>query len=128
MDKRIRARAVGIYCVLAVALTPVLVLAGPFEDGEDAYNRGDFASAARSWLLAAELGDVEAQYNLGLLYVDGQGVPQDNVEAAEWWRLAAEQGYAHAQHNLGVMYAKGQGVPQDNAEAAKWRRRAAAPR
>ena len=128
MDERLRALAAGIYCVLAVALTPVVVLAGPFEDGEAAYNRGDLAAAVQSWLLAAELGDAEAQYNLGLLYVEGQGVPKSDVEAVEWWRLAAEQGHARAQHNMAVMYAKGQGVPQDDVEAAKWRRRAAEPR
>jgi len=37
----------------------------------------------------AEQGDAKAQYNLGLLYRDGQGVPQDWAEAYFWLDLAA---------------------------------------
>ncbi len=44
---------------------------------------------------AAE-GDVIAQYNLGVVYAAGQGVPQNDAEAALWYRKAAEQGYAKA--------------------------------
>ncbi len=73
----------------------------------------------------AEQGDAQAQYNLGVMYATGRGVPQDDAEAVRWWRLAADQGDAEAQYNLGVRYADGRGVPQDDAEAAKWFRRAA---
>ena len=74
---------------------------------------------------AAEQGHPRAQYNLGVLYANGQGVPQDFTEAAKWFRKAAEQGYAPAQNNLGSLYDKGKGVPLDFAEAAKWYRKAA---
>lgn len=40
---------------------------------------------------AADQGDASAQYNLGLLYDQGHGVPQDYGQAA-WYRNAAEQG------------------------------------
>ncbi len=69
---------------------------------------------------AADQGNAGAQNNLGLMYANGQGVPQDYAEAVRWYRKAAEQGYASAQTNLGVMYSKGQGVPQDYAQAHKW--------
>ena len=75
--------------------------------------------------VAAEQGDVDAQYNLGFIYETGQGVPLDAAEAARWYRLAADQGVTGAQVNLGFLYATGQGVPQDDAEAAAWYRRAA---
>ena len=73
----------------------------------------------------AEQGNANAQFNLGLIYDNGRGVPQDFAEAAKWYRLAAEQGQADAQCNLGVMYSEGQGVAQDYAEAVKWYRQAA---
>jgi hypothetical protein len=57
---------------------------------------------------------------VGIMYFNGQGVPQDYAEAVKWYRKAADQGYAEAQTNLGFMYANGHGVPQDYAEAAKW--------
>ncbi len=74
---------------------------------------------------AAEQGDATAQFNLGNMYANGEGVPQDAAEAARWFRLAAEQGLAKAQVFLGVMYSKGEGVLKDEAEAVRWYRLAA---
>ena len=73
----------------------------------------------------AEQGDAQVQFNLGLMYAAGRGVPQDDAEAVRWYRLAAEQGNADAQYNLGFMYELGRGVPQDDAEAVRWWRLAA---
>ena len=73
----------------------------------------------------AEQGDADAQFKLGVMYDNGEGVPQDYTEAAKWFRLAAEQGDAWAQYFLGVRYANGEGVPQDYTEAVKWYRLAA---
>jgi hypothetical protein len=84
------------------------------------------AEAARWFLLAAAQGFAAAQYDLGVMYATGRGVPQDNAEAIRYYRLAAAQGFAAAQYDLGVMYATGRGVPQDNAEAYKWFNLAAA--
>ena len=98
---------------------------GPFEDAVDAYVRGDYATAYRLFQPLAEQGNAEAQYDLGSMYANGQGVQQDYAEAVKWYSKAADQGLAHAQHNLGVMYRAGQGVPQDYAEALKWFREAA---
>ena len=75
--------------------------------------------------ILAEQGDAEAQCNLGIMYYNGEGVPQDYKDAVKWCRKAAEQGLAEAQSNLGTMYANGEGVPQDYKEAVKWFRKAA---
>ncbi|MGN6876123.1 tetratricopeptide repeat protein, partial [Neisseria sp. P0021.S007] len=64
-------------------------------------------------LWVAEQGYVPAQYILGVMYADGEGVRQDYAEALKWYRKAAEQGDARAQSDLGLMYANGQGVRQD---------------
>ena len=73
----------------------------------------------------AQTGDASAQFNLGLKYDYGQGVPEDDTEAVRWYRLAAEQGLAEAQFNLGLKYATGKGVPEDDTEAVRWYRLAA---
>jgi TPR repeat protein len=99
--------------------------AGPFEEGAAALKRGDYATALRLWRPLAEQGDALVQSLLGIMYAEGQGVPQDYAEAVKWYRLAAEQGDGDAQFLLGVMYARGEGVPQDYAEAVKWYRLAA---
>ena len=73
----------------------------------------------------AEQGDVEAQFNLGLSYDEGQGVTQNYKEAVKWYRRAANQGDASAQFNLALMYYEGKGVAQSYKETAKWYRLAA---
>jgi TPR repeat protein len=77
--------------------------------------------------MAAERGkgDARAQYNLGVIYSNGQGVVKNKAEAVKWFRKAAEQGNAFAQLNLGACYVKGDGVVKDAAEAVRWFRKAA---
>jgi len=65
---------------------------------------------------AAEQGVADAQNDLGFMYENGQGVPQDYAEAVGWFRKAAEQGYANAQYNLGNMYRNGHGVERTSSE------------
>ena len=84
----------------------------------------DDVSDFQETLQAAEQGVAEAQFNLGWMYANGQGVRQDYAQAVQWYRRAAEQGHAQAQVLLGVMYENGQGVRQDYAQAAQWYRRA----
>jgi len=111
--------------VLLVCAAVRPAFAGPFEDGLAAYDRDDYATALRLWRPLADAGDATAQYNLGIMYRNGRGVPQDNATAVSWYGKAAKQGDAHAQINLGFMYERGQGVPQDNAMAVSWYRKAA---
>ena len=63
-----------------------------FENGFEAYERGDFSNAMRMFRLVAEQGDSAAQYNLGLMCHNGRGVPQDNVYAYMRWSIAASNG------------------------------------
>jgi TPR repeat protein len=69
--------------------------------------------------------DGSAQFERGLRYYCGSGVPVDYSKAAELYRKAAEQGHVIAQCNLGFMYANGLGVPEDEVEAVNWYRKAA---
>ena len=113
-----------VLLVLAL-LWPVTGLAD-FSEGWAAYQRGDFATAMREWRPLAEAGDASAQYNLGVMYREGKGVPKDDAEAVKWFRLAAAQGSANAQYFLGLMYDNGNGVPEDNVQAYAWLNLAAA--
>ena len=67
---------------------------------------------------AAAAGNAKAQYDLGYLYVMGQGVPQDYAQAVKWFRKAAAQGNDVAQHTSGGMYERGLGGPKEYAMAA----------
>ncbi|HJT86268.1 MAG TPA: metallophosphoesterase [Bryobacteraceae bacterium] len=114
---------------LAWPLTLTLLLALPaaadFVAGLDAFDHGDYAAALKQWQPIAERGDANAEYNLGLLYALGKGVPQNYQTAAEWYRKAAEQGVAAAEYNLGVLYANGQGVSKSPGDAINWFTKAA---
>ena len=68
--------------------------ADDFGKGYAAYEAGDYAEAVKCYRKAAEQGDAAAQYNLGVIYYNGEGVTQDYAEAVKWYRKAAEQGYA----------------------------------
>ncbi|MDR3182095.1 MAG: sel1 repeat family protein [Planctomycetaceae bacterium] len=73
----------------------------------------------------AEDGDAAAQYNLGVLYYQGEKVKKDYNEAAKWFRKAAEQGDSDGQYNMGVCYDNGFGVELDRKQAAEWYQKAA---
>jgi len=105
--------------ILLLAISP-LVYAGSYEDGEAAYRKGDFGTAAQEFRKAAEQGELSAQFMLGRMYRWGKGVPQDYAEAVKWYRKAAEKGDVRAQNNLGLMYMTGQGVELNYIEAHKW--------
>lgn len=93
---------------------------GPVDDGLAAYQKGDFATALKLWLPAAEKGHVIAQNNLAILYDRGQGVKKNSTEAFKWYQRAAEAGHSHAQYNLGRMYDNGEAVDRDAVFAFKW--------
>jgi len=103
----------------------VPVTAGSLEDGRAAYEHRDFAIAERLFRPLAEQGNANAQYNLGVMYFKGEGVPQSYPNAVFWYRHAAWQGDASAQLEFGVMCYKGQGTLQNYAEALTWFRTAA---
>ncbi len=96
------------------------VTAADFSAGLDAYQKKDYAAAVKEWRPLAEKGDAPSQFNLGLLYVDGLGVPQDYNQALSWFERSAQQDYEKAQLNLGAMYGGGKGVKRDYVQAYKW--------
>ena len=73
----------------------------------------------------ADQGDADAQFYLGNVYLNGEGLQENVVEAVKWYRKAADQGYVKAQFNLAQAYFIGKGVPKNGAEAVKWYRKAA---
>lgn len=85
-------------------------------------------SVPQIWRLLGDQGNRFAQYNLGLLYAHGEGVPQDYAEAAKWIHMAADQGDHNAQCFLAVEYETGKGVPQNYVQAYIWYSRAIAYR
>lgn len=76
-------------------------------------------------LAEAKAGEPGAQYLLGFMYAEGQGLKQDFSEAVKWYTKAANQGHAGAQLMLGMMYGEGRAVKKDDRKAVKWYTKAA---
>lgn len=85
-------RVVAIGCTFAVVLLACPALAGDFEDGMTAYERKDYAKALPLLRKAADQGVASAQFNLGVMYLVGQGVTRDDKQAVSWFRKGAAQG------------------------------------
>ena len=105
----------SLLTTIAVAVLSIAVIGPPVQAQEQ-----PSAQELADLHARADAGEATAQHDLGFLYSDGLGVPQDHVEAARWYRRAAEQGHPTAQRGLGLMYSDGLGVPQDYVEAHIW--------
>jgi uncharacterized protein len=81
--------------------------------------------SATSLYEAAEKGDAEAQFNLGMMYSTGLGIEKDDAAAFRWIHKAAEQGHGEAEFILGLMFNEGIGTVKDESEAVTWYRKAA---
>lgn len=88
--------------------------------GLAAFKNKDYPRAYQEWKAAADAGQAEAQFDLGLLYAQGLGVHRDLTEAARWYRKSADQGNGEAQFALGQLYSRGWGIPRDEADAVRW--------
>jgi TPR repeat protein len=86
----------------------------------------DEAHAVQLYRRAADLGDPEAQNELGVLYaVGGDGIAEDDKQSVAWYQRAADQGFPKAEKNLGDMYFFGRGVDKDYEQAFIWYQKAA---
>ncbi len=90
-----------------VLLVFALPAGAGWEAANAAYKKGDFATVMKELRLLAEQGDVNAQYNVGVMYAQGDGVARGDSQVLNWFRKAARQGNAGAQMNLGIMYSRG---------------------
>lgn len=97
----------------------------PKQDGPEAKIQEVSPEQIQEYVRKAEQGDVDAQYNLGIIYYHGEGVPRNYEEALSWFYKAAEQDDADAQYNLGFMYGRGEGIDKSHAQSVAWFKRAA---
>ena len=119
-----RKKALQLSCIIGLAML-ASTASGDYEAGINAAFNGDYETAFREFLEAAEEGLDLAQYNLGILYFTGQGVDRDPEQAFKWTEKAAEQGHTNAQANLASLYFDGLGVDKDIAKGIEWSERAA---
>ncbi len=91
-----------------------------FDKGLGYMRDGNYAKAFCLWEPLARLGHPDAQYNLGWLYANGNGLNVDVKSAVYWWQQAANNGYLDAQFAIGLAYTTGEGIKSDLDQAFKW--------
>lgn len=120
-----RCKGLAASLVVLVLVRSIPSLAGPYEDGDSAFRRNDYAIAMKHWQPLAEGQDARAQAGVAAMYLGGLGVPPDYTLALAWGERAADQGEPKAQYLLGSMYRDGKGVQKDLARAMALFRQAA---
>src|SRR5256885_3277697 len=90
-----------------------------YEQAFAAYQKGDYPLALKLLKPLADQGNVNAQYNVGVMYDNALGVKTDYAEAAKWFQKAAAQGNMYAEVDLGKLYEYGRGVQKDYKEALR---------
>ena len=93
---------------------------GAFDQGMQALRAGDYAEAYCLWRPLADQGYAEAQYHVGWLYANGNGLAVDVERALAFWRAAAKQGHADAQFAVALAYTTGEGIDKDLVRATDW--------
>jgi len=117
-----------ILCLM-LALAVAQIARADFNDGVVEYSMGQYEQAYATMRSLAETADHGyAQYYVGMMHLNGQGVPQSDEEAARWFLKAAEHGIPQAQYKLGELYSSGHGVPRDFERAFAWYKTGAAHR
>ncbi len=112
-----------LLCALGAAVALLYagqVAAGAYGNALSSLHRGAYESAQEQFMALAERGHAGAQFELGLMFHRGIGLPQNYRHALKWYRLAAAGSDSRARNNLGVMYRDGQGVNQSNIMAYMW--------
>lgn len=128
----------GVYFLLLLSMT---AHAMNYNDGLQAYNKGNYGAAHDIWIAMLEqtlqvseafqlqrLSQQEqrnAQYGLALLYWQGQGVEQSYKQAKQWLNLAAENGHAEASLKLAVLLLNDLAGKKDEQKAWYWMEKAA---
>jgi len=110
-------------CLFLLGAGPVLA---QYEDGQKAFDSGDYAAAQAAWQKGAEANDSRSQYSLGYIAQFGLAGNADLGAAKSWYEKAADNNNADALYALGLMYETGQAGAKDLSRAFDLYHKAAA--
>lgn len=96
-----------------------------YSHGLQLLETGEYKEALKYLGKSAKEGSSQAQYTIGMMYLEGKGMKTNPEDAAYWFRKAAQNGHAPSQLQIGNCFAEGIGVQPDQRIAAEWYWRAA---
>ena len=116
---------VALATVIAFASASGATMAAPDPAAWRAYERHDYATAAKLYAEGARKGDRLAQFNIAMMLFRAEANETERGEALRWLRRAADAGLMQAQYNMGLLYESGRTVRKSLTEATAWFERAA---
>jgi TPR repeat protein len=106
--------------VMSMLVLCSIAFGGTFDDAIAAYNKQSYIEALNLFYVLAKEGDNKAQYNVALMYENGQGVKADINQARQWYEKAAKGGNAKAAYNLARLYQSLEGKVPHAIEMARY--------
>ena len=91
-----------------------------YERGKQLVELKEYEKALKAFELASKVGNLDALTALGVMYIGGIGVEQDNNKGYKYIKTAADQSDPKAQYTLGALYYLGAGVTKDLNKAFYW--------
>ena len=123
MKRHYTSLMVSLALLLAMfAITPA---SAGLKEGQAAYERGDYRTAIKELRPLAQQGQTDSLFILGVMALEGKGVPKDLKRAAKAFARASVQGHAKAQFLFAALHYQGWGVPKSLEKAAFWARKSA---
>lgn len=98
----------------------IVELSAQMDDAYAVYAEEKYEEAFEKFIALARAGSAEAQEMVGMMFAQGQGTKQDDVQALRWMERAAQNFQPLSMHHVGVRYFSGQGIKRDVLNAAKW--------
>ncbi len=115
--KPVAALAAALIAVFTLAAAPAWANEDAFDEAIHTYGCADYPKAFSMIVPLANSGHALAQYQMGLMLEQGQGIEANLAEAFKWYQKAADQGVADAYFAVGQIYSRGVVVPRDAVKA-----------
>src|SRR3990172_11424414 len=109
--------------ILLLSLFTLTAPTADFGSAMGLYQKGDYPAALKEFTVLAGQGDADAQFILGDMYAQGQGVTQDHVQAYKWYEIASQNGARHAPAARDALKSKmsAEDINQAQQLAREWR-------
>ena len=101
-------------------INPVLAEENLYDRGKELVEQKEYQKALKAFELAAKSGNLDALTALGVMYIGGIGVEQNNLKGYDYIKKAADKSDPKAQYTLGALYYLGAGVEKDYKKAFNW--------
>jgi len=113
-------KALLLVCFSFLLHLPAIAEDGLYERGIELVEQKNYEKALKAFELGSKTGDLDAMTALGIMYITGVGVVQNDIKGFKYVQDAANKSHPKAQYTLGAIYYLGAGVGIDFNKAFSW--------